>query len=122
MPEFHERPLVYVAGPYSHPDPILNTHAAIKEASRLQETGLVTCFVPHQNLVWHLVEPKEDDHWYAHDLSFLSRCDGVFRLPGQSTGADAEEEFARERGIPVFRTADGLTSWAADLLNVLGER
>ena len=122
MADFHERPLVYVAGPYSHPDPVANTHAALKTATQLQDSGLVTCFVPHQNLIWHLIDPQEEDHWYSHDFAFLARCDAVFRMPGHSTGADAEEDFASDRGIPVFHTPDGLWGWAAEQLDVLGER
>lgn len=27
------RPLIYIAGPYTHPDPVANTHAAIHESA-----------------------------------------------------------------------------------------
>jgi hypothetical protein len=32
------------------------------------------------------------------------RCDCLFRLPGKSSGADREVEFAEKHGIPVYRT------------------
>jgi hypothetical protein len=39
-------------------------------------------------------------HPTAHRL--LAHCDGVLRLPGDSTGADQDVRIARERGIPVW--------------------
>ncbi len=32
----------------------------------------------------------------------LSRCDAVFRIAGQSNGADMEVAKAREMGLPIF--------------------
>lgn len=43
-------------------------------------------------------------HPTAHRL--LARCDGVLRLPGDSTGADNDVRIARERGIPVWTALD----------------
>lgn len=39
-------------------------------------------------------------HPTAHRL--LARCDAVLRLPGASTGADADVRIALARGLPVF--------------------
>ena len=38
----------------------------------------------------------------------LQHCDGVLRLPGDSTGADNDVRIANERGIPVFTSVDEL--------------
>lgn len=43
-------------------------------------------------------------HPTAHRL--LSKCDGVLRLPGESTGADNDVRLARERGLPVWFSID----------------
>ena len=94
---------VYVAGPYTHPDPVENTHNVIQVANQLIEAGFVP-FVPHINLVWHLVTPKPPEYWYEWDLEWLERCDCLLRLPGESSGADKEVERAKELGIPVFDT------------------
>lgn len=109
---FHERPMVYVAGPYTEPDPVENTHKAIVFADRLHATGKVACFVPHQNLLWHIVKPHEALYWYDHDLAFLKRCDAMFRMEGYSPGADDEEKFAGHYGIPVFFDQHELLKWA----------
>jgi Domain of unknown function (DUF4406) len=111
---FPDRPLVYVAGPYVRPDPVDNTNKTIKFADRLHRTGKVTCVVPHLTLLWHVVAPHEPDYWYDLDLATLARCDALFRLPGDSTGADREVEFAGERGIPVFYSETDLLYWAAE--------
>jgi hypothetical protein len=98
-----DRPLVYVAGPYAHPDPVANTHAAIRVADELNAAGLCTAFVPHVSMLWH--------YWYELDFAYLARCDALLRIPGESAGADAEVAFAEERGIPVFTRPAELAAW-----------
>lgn len=91
------KPLVYLAGPYSSPDPVENTHAMIMLATGLVETPIV----PHLSLAWHLVTPRPIEFWYAYDLEVMARCDYVLRIAGPSTGADAEVKEAERLGIPV---------------------
>lgn len=112
MIELVDRPLVYVAAPYTHPDPVENTHDAIKTADSLHASGLVTCVVPHLTLLWNMISPQPPDHWYAYDLALLARCDALLRLPGSSEGADEEVRFAEDRDIAVFYAADALMAWA----------
>lgn len=111
---FVDRPLVYVAGPYTSPDPVLNTHLMIEIADRLVEGGVVTPVVPHLTLLWHLVKPRELGFWYEYDLAIVAKCDAVFRVTGPSTGADKEVVFAQSRGIPVFYDEATLLEWAHD--------
>jgi nucleoside 2-deoxyribosyltransferase len=92
---------VYVAGPYSHPDPLANTRAAVLAGQELWDAGYFPV-VPHLSMAWQLVAPQPVEWWYAFDLHLLSRCDALLRLPGESKGADAEVEFARNAGIPAF--------------------
>ena len=106
------RPLVYVAGPYTHPDPVQNTHNAVRVAERIQSTVLVTAFVPHLNLLWHAIIPHDNDYWYEYDIAFLARCDALLRIPGDSVGADNEVEFARHEMIDVFDDVDKLLEWS----------
>lgn len=104
------KPLVYIAGPYTSPDPIQNTHRAIIVAARVLDIGAVP-FIPHLSMLWHLVEPRPVDFWYAYDLELLARCDAVFRIPGPSVGADAEVIEAKRLGIPVVYGMDELADW-----------
>jgi hypothetical protein len=111
---FDQRPLVYVAGPYTRPDPVQNTHDVIAFASALVDEGLVTPVVPHLTLLWHLVDPRPLDFWYEYDVAILARCDALFRLPGESTGADKEVDYARAHGLAVFTDHAELNDWASD--------
>lgn len=94
------KPLAYIAGPYTHPDPILNTRRAIEVADALIERGFAV-FVPHLTMLWHLVSPRTLEQWYEIDLAMLAHCQVLYRLPGVSRGADAEVAEARRLGIPV---------------------
>jgi nucleoside 2-deoxyribosyltransferase len=111
---YEERPLVYIAGPYTHPDPVENTNAIIGIASELIDEGLVTPLVPHLTLLWHMVAPRSLDFWYAYDVALLRRCDALFRVEGRSSGADMEVEYAASHGIPVFTQRDELKAWALE--------
>jgi nucleoside 2-deoxyribosyltransferase len=116
---YEDRPLVYLAGPYTAPDPVANTNAVIMLASELVDEGLVTPLVPHLTLLWHAVSPRPLDFWYAYDVALLGRCDGLFRLEGASAGADREVQFASAHGIPVFTDRGDLKEWALEQLGVV---
>jgi hypothetical protein len=47
----------------------------------------------------------------AHRL--LSRCEAVFRIPGESKGADQDVRIARERNLPVVTEASELAMLGA---------
>ena len=108
--------LVYVAGPYSHPDPIENTNIAlnIADAMYAESDHELVPVIPHLTAFWHLVHPHEYAHWLEYDLKILSRCDALLRLPGESSGADGEVEFAEMNGIPVFHTVSSLMLWVRE--------
>ncbi len=110
-----ERPLVYVAGPYTSPDPVANTHNAVMVGEQLQDTGLVTCYVPHLSLLTHLIAPHNDvEYWYEYDMTILLRCSALYRIPGPSTGADNEVQFALDHNVKVMFEIDDVLAWARD--------
>jgi hypothetical protein len=96
---------IYVAGPYSRPDPVLNTHMALVAAEELIKKGH-TPYVPHLTLLWHIVFPHPVEFWYDYDYIWLRFCNAVLRLPGVSTGADMEVKIARQICIPVYYSLD----------------
>lgn len=96
------RLLIYLAGPYTEPDPVENTHRMIRIADALLDAGF-TPLIPHLTLAWHLVSPKRYEIWLDYDRELLARCDTVLRVPGDSNGATRECQFADELGIPVIR-------------------
>lgn len=107
-----DKPLIYIAGPYTNPDPVLNTHNAIKWAEDVESLGADVA-ISHLSLLWHIVCPAPMEKWYSRDLAVLARCDACFRFPGASSGADAEVKFANERDIPVLYSIEEAAAWMA---------
>lgn len=99
---FVDRPLVYIAGPYSQDDQVLNTRAAVLYAEALEKDANVGVVIPHLSMLWHTISPADYFVWLQRDLIALSRCDALVRIPGDSRGADNEILFAQSRGIPTF--------------------
>lgn len=108
------RPLVYVAGPYTWPDPETNVRRAVMVGEELEASGLVTAFVPHVSHLWEQIAHHEVEHWYDYDLALLARCDAFLALPGPSVGVCAERLFAASREIPVFCEVEDVLSWARE--------
>lgn len=102
---------VYIAGPYTNGDQVQNVRNAIIAAESIMSAGMVP-FVPHLNMLWHMVSPHDHTTWLAWDAYWLAKCDAVLRLPGVSLGADREEEQAQTLGIPVFQSVEELVSWS----------
>lgn len=103
--------VVYIAGPYSKPDPVENMHRAIKIADGLLD--VCTPLIPHLTGTWHMVSPKPYETWLELDLDLMAKCDAVYRFSGASSGADAEVEVALAAGQPVFYSEEDLRAWLA---------
>jgi hypothetical protein len=54
--------------------------------------------------------PLASDVLYPTAERLLQHCDAVLRLPGESSGADADVAIARERGIPVYTDIEEIPS------------
>lgn len=106
-----DRPMVYIAGPFTS-NPMAGTRNAVKAAERLDQTGLIMPVVPHLNLLWDLICGHEEQFWLDMDLAYLNRCNALYRLPGISPGADGEVAFAEENSIEVFYETGELLAWA----------
>lgn len=103
---------VYVAGPISN-DTIGSVRRAIN-VSRALDAGGCSCYVPHLSVLAEMVAPRDYEDWMELDFAWLKRCDALFRLPGDSPGADREVEEARRLHIPVFVLASDLFRWMAE--------
>lgn len=102
---------VYIAGPYTKGDVVVNVKNAVMMGNNLRALGF-TPFIPHLTMFWQLIQPHDIEYWYAYDMEWLEKCDAVFRLSGESKGAEAETERAFELGIPVFMSVLELRDWA----------
>jgi hypothetical protein len=109
------KPVVYISGPYSAPDPIENIRKALLVADTLLAYNCAP-LVPHLTAFWHLLSPKSYEEWLEIDHDHVAVCDALYRFPGESPGADREMEYARKLGIPVFtdgrKIVDFLNEWS----------
>lgn len=99
--------LVYVASAYSNGDVAVNVKTAMDAGTKLIEAGFAV-IVPHLYHYLHIYNPQEYEKWMAMDFAIIKKCDGLIRLPGYSPGADREEAFAKEQGIPVFHSLEAV--------------
>lgn len=101
---------VYIAAPYSRgiPDEIMAR--VIDAAERLVNYDYVP-FIPHtMTFLWAVRHQHQVQFWYDFDLQWLSTCDALLRLPGESRGADAEVVYAERLGIEVFGSIEELVA------------
>jgi hypothetical protein len=107
-----KRPMIYVAGPISTGGDIPgNTHQGVMVAEELRRVGFIT-FCPHLSVFTEMVcGSRPWQEWIDYDEEVILRCDALYRMPGASRGADHEEAFCRERGIPVFKSLGDLIEW-----------
>ena len=101
---------VYVAGPYTAPDPAVNVRVAMEAAHRLMDMGHAP-YCPHLSHYLHIHRPRPYEEWMELDLAWVERCDCLLRLPGYSPGADREVENAEKIGIPVFESVEQIEEW-----------
>ena len=92
---------VYIAGPYTNGDVVVNVRNAIIAGNILVTDGHLP-FIPHLFHLWHMVTPQDYAYWTKMDMEWIEVCEVLIRLPGESSGSDAEVEKAKKLGIPVF--------------------
>ena len=94
--------LVYIAGPLGEgPAAEVNTTTAMLTMHKMMDHGLaVIC--PHLSLFAHRLIERPYEEWMALNLELVRRSDHVYRIPGESPGADREVAHAVECAIPVW--------------------
>lgn len=102
--------LVYLASPYTHPDPAVRERRhdiACRVAGRLMLKGRrVFSPIAHSHVIGLAIEkPTDRDFWLAQDSAILEHASElvVLMLPGwrESYGVSQEIKRATELGIPV---------------------
>lgn len=101
---------VYIAGPYTKGDVAENVNRAIRAANLLMDAGAYP-YVPHLSHFWHLVYQRPYEDWLALDMAYLECAAAVFRIAGESHGADKEVEWAEAHGVPVFTEMWRVDEW-----------
>lgn len=103
--------LVYVSGPISRGDQFRNVQAGIDAFNLLLNAGIYA-HCPHFTAFAHMTHPRPHDVWLDLDINaILPRCSAVYRLPGESVGADYEVKNAKMLGLPVFTDFTELVQW-----------
>jgi hypothetical protein len=103
---------VYIAGPISLGDVDENIRQGLEWGRTMLRDGLAP-YIPH--LDTFLFGGTNADEWHGlleWDLEWVSVSEAVFRLPGESKGADLEVRMARELSIPVFHSYGTLLDYA----------
>jgi hypothetical protein len=98
--------VIYICGPYRDTRGEYFVKCNIDNAERAalfvwSNGGVALC--PHKNTSF-LGGACPDEVWLKGDIELLSRCDGLYAVPGfnKSKGAMAEIEFAKKNNIPIF--------------------
>lgn len=99
--------VVYIASPYTKGDVAVNVRDSFLMADKLAELGYLP-FAPLTSHFWHLISPHPYEFWTSLDLEWLHHVDCILRMPGESSGADGEVDYAHKIGIPVFYSTDEL--------------
>ena len=108
MPETtYPRPRVYIAGPiHGSGTQAKNMAFAMRAAARLQDEGCAV-FIPNLWFPYEVfketLEENNQEDWMQMDFAWLRQCHAMVRLPGESPGADREEDFCAQHSIPVFK-------------------
>lgn len=123
-----QKPLIYIASPYTKGDPCINAHFQCRIFDELLDDGKVLPFIPLWTHFVHSTTPRPYEDWIEYDKVLLSKMNGVLRLNAvneklnyhvsESSGADGEVKFAREIGLPVFFNRQELYLWVDTVWSV----
>lgn len=98
---------VYIASPYSLGDIGVNVKNHMDMFEVLTEEGYLV-LAPLWSHFQHIAHPRSYEFWIEYTLAWLDACDVVYRMPGDSSGADGEVAYAKKHNIPVFYTVEEL--------------
>lgn len=102
--------MIYLASPYSHPDPlIMRTRFMLAEqctASLLMQRQFVYSPIVHcHELAQKFKLPTDFEYWKAYNFDMLRRADvfGILKINGwaESKGLTAEHKMARRLGMSI---------------------
>ncbi len=101
------RPWVYLSGPMAK-QPYIGPRDAMALATRLWRAGWHPV-LPQLCSIWEMsagpLDPVSADGvcgWMEYDMSLLSRCQAIVRLPGVSSGADREITVAQDPSVGIL--------------------
>ncbi len=121
-----DKPVVYIASPYTKGDAAINVRAACAVFDELMTDGMVWPVAPLLSHFQHVIFPRHYQDWIDYDLALLPRYDACYRINSEygplgyrvteSSGADGEVAAFERMGKPVFYTKHDLYKWARQQL------
>ena len=118
------RPIVYIASPYTKGDPCINTHFQMQIFNLLMNEGRVWPVIPLVTHFMHTAFPRPYKDWIEYDHALIPKYDICLRLNAEfilpngvqyksteSSGADGEVALFQKLGKPVFYTIEHLYKW-----------
>ena len=97
---------VYVAGPISS-DVQQGVFRGYTVGRQMFLDGLAP-FIPHSDALFFLGDGHDGKMWNAYleyDMEYILTTEAVYRLAGESKGADLEVSHAKALGVPIFYEA-----------------
>jgi hypothetical protein len=126
-----EKPVVFIASPYTKGDAAVNTHFQCKIFDQLLTEDRVIPIVPLWTHFQHLLFPRPYEDWLKYDQALLRLYDCCLRLPAthepmdyrqsESSGADAEVATFQRQGKPVFFSIEEMYAWLDAKANALSQ-
>lgn len=107
---------VYIASPYTKGDVAVNVRRSIDAWDLLTNRGFFA-YCPLLTHFLHMIHPRSYEEWMEIDLHWLSECNCVLRLSGESPGADREVARAHELDMRVFYDIEDLVEYYSRLLS-----
>jgi hypothetical protein len=106
-------PLVYIAGPYTAPtvEAVKLNVSAARHLGRLVIDKGWFPLIPHANTYrFEELVDRPPEFWLKGTLHLMAKCNAVIMTEGwkKSKGATGELERARELGITVYYSVEGL--------------
>lgn len=100
---------VYVAGPITNGDTLLNIRDGIAAGTELLKLGYMP-YIPHNDFIQYMLHPDvlTYEAMLDWDLAWIERCDALLRLRGDSPGADREVAHAILLGLFVSDSIQAL--------------
>jgi hypothetical protein len=93
---------IYVAGPITKGNISENISNGIKIGDMIANRGHYP-YIPHLTFFWDMFCLGHDyEFWMNQDFEWIKSCDAVFRMDGESPGAEREVEFAKSLGKKIY--------------------
>lgn len=100
---------VFVSSPYSG-NVEENVQFQVDIGNELMDLG----FFPFTPLLYDEMEKKKSrsyDFWIHFTAAWITDCNCLLRVGGESKGADGEVKLAKEKNIPVFYSIEELNKY-----------